>query len=191
MAARELGRAGKRVTMLEARHRCGGRIYPLPAADFGYPAEGGAEFVHGEAPVTRSLLREAGISLLPLRGTRWNVEHGSFSPNEAPVAGTDRLHNALAELKEDLPIAEFLKRTVGGPEYSRLRQSIRRIVEGYDAADPERASTLALRQIDAKDRSQPWWCGFTASHIGGIGSARPADMAKYVSSNETKRFTLF
>ena len=59
MAARELVRAGKRVTILEARDRCGGRIYPLPAEEFGYPAEGGAEFVHGAAPVTRALMREA------------------------------------------------------------------------------------------------------------------------------------
>jgi monoamine oxidase len=58
MAASELARVGKRVTILEARDRCGGRIHPLPAADFGYPAEGGAEFVHGEAPVTHGLLRE-------------------------------------------------------------------------------------------------------------------------------------
>jgi monoamine oxidase len=48
MAARQLARAGKRVTILEARDRCGGRIYPLPAEEFGYPAEGGAEFVHGQ-----------------------------------------------------------------------------------------------------------------------------------------------
>ena len=41
MTARELARAGKRVTILEARDRCGGRIYPLPAQEFGYPAEGG------------------------------------------------------------------------------------------------------------------------------------------------------
>src|SRR5260221_6756877 len=66
MTARELGRAGKRVTILEARDRCGGRIHPLPAAEFGCPAEGGAEFVHGEAPVTRALLREAGLSLTPI-----------------------------------------------------------------------------------------------------------------------------
>jgi monoamine oxidase len=58
MAARELARAGKRVTILEARDRCGGRIYPLPAADFGYPAEGGAEFIHGEARVTRCVYRK-------------------------------------------------------------------------------------------------------------------------------------
>jgi monoamine oxidase len=71
MAARDLGRAGKRVTVLEARGRCGGRIHPLPTAEFGYPAEGGAEFVHREAPVTRGLLREAGLSLLPIQGARF------------------------------------------------------------------------------------------------------------------------
>ena len=49
IAARELGRAGKKVTILEARDRCGGRIHPPPSAAFGYPTEGGAEFVHGEA----------------------------------------------------------------------------------------------------------------------------------------------
>ena len=43
MTARELVRAGKQVTILEARDRCGGRIYPLPTQEFGYPAEGGAE----------------------------------------------------------------------------------------------------------------------------------------------------
>ena len=58
MTARELVRAGEQVTILEARDRCGGRIYPLPAEEFGYPAEGGAEFVHGAAPVTRAVMRE-------------------------------------------------------------------------------------------------------------------------------------
>ena len=144
MAARELGRAGRKVTVLEARDRCGGRIHPLPAAEFGYPAEGGAEFVHGEAPVTHSLLREARLSLLPIEGAQWTVEDGKLSrepqdPHEA------QLHRALQELKDDLTVAEFLRRYFAGPEYGRLRHSIERMVEGYDAADPERASTLALR----------------------------------------------
>ena len=79
MAARDLARAGLRVTILEARHRCGGRIYPLPAEEFGYPAEGGAEFVHGGAPVTRTLMREAGLSLAPRGGTRWDIRTGRVS----------------------------------------------------------------------------------------------------------------
>ena len=66
MAARELGRAGGKVTVLEARDRCDAHIQPLPAAELGYPAEDGAEFLRGEAPVTHSLLREARLSLLPI-----------------------------------------------------------------------------------------------------------------------------
>src|SRR5579863_10767543 len=85
MAARDLARAGSRVTILEARTRCGGRIYPLPAQEFGYPAEGGAEFVHGAAPVTRALMREAGLSLLPRAGTRWSARTGALSPDEASL----------------------------------------------------------------------------------------------------------
>src|SRR3981189_2368070 len=145
MAARELARAGKRVTILEARHRCGGRIPPVPAAEFGSPAEGGAEFVHGEAPVTHGLLREARVSLLPIQGTQWTVEDGKFSREDSHDPHEAELHKALQELKDDLTVAEFLRRHFAGPECGRLRHSIERMVEGYDAADPERASTLALR----------------------------------------------
>jgi monoamine oxidase len=145
MAARELGRAGERVSILEARDRCGGRIDPLSTAEFGYPAEGGAEFIHGEAPVTRALLREAGISLLPIEGTQWSVEGGRLSRDSAADPHEAELHQALQDLHDDVAVAEFLRRHFGGPEYDRLRHSIERMVEGYDAADPERASTLALR----------------------------------------------
>src|SRR6202521_2516501 len=82
MSARELARAGKRVTILEARDRCGGRIHPLPSAEFGYAAEGGAEFVHGDAPVTRGLLREARLSLAPIEGVAWSVKGGKFARRE-------------------------------------------------------------------------------------------------------------
>jgi monoamine oxidase len=165
MAARELARAGKRVTILEARDRCGGRIHPLPSADFGYPAEGGAEFVHGEAPVTHRLLREAGLSLLPIQGTQWTVQDGKFSRQESPAPHAAELHKALRELQDDLTVAEFLKRRFAGPEYDRLRHSTERMVEGYDAADPERASILALREewMDGGRHTQ-------ARIIGGYGA---------------------
>ncbi len=145
MAARELARAGKRITILEGRDRCGGRIYPLPAEEFGYPAEGGAEFVHGAAPVTRALMREAQISLLPRGGRRWSTRTGKLLPNESSPPHMGRFYQALSEVKADLPIAEFLETHFAGRRYDELRRSITRTVEGYDAADPHRASTLALR----------------------------------------------
>ncbi len=145
MTARELVRAGKRVTILEARERCGGRIYPLSAEEFGYPAEGGPEFVHGAAPVTRALMREAQLSLLPRGGTRWSARTGTLSPNEPSPPHMGRFYRALSEVKADLPIAEFLETQFADRRYDEMRRSVTRTVEGYDAADPCRASTLALR----------------------------------------------
>jgi monoamine oxidase len=145
MAARELARAGWRVTVLEAKERCGGRIEPLPMAEFGYPAEGGAEFVHGAARVTRAVMREAGLSLSPRGGTRWTARGGALSPAEPAMPHAARFYQVLRQATDDLPIAEFLERHFGDRQYDELRRRITRTVEGYDAADPHRASTLALR----------------------------------------------
>src|SRR5262252_1171548 len=120
MAARELARAGKRATILEARERCGGRIYPLPGEQFGYAAEGGAEFVDGTAPITRALLREAHLSATPLAGTRWSARNGTFSPSDRRLPHADRLHEALADLKADLPVAEFLQRHFADQQFGEL-----------------------------------------------------------------------
>jgi monoamine oxidase len=51
----------------------------------------------------------------------------------------------LAEVKADLPIAEFLETHFADRKYDQLRRSVARTVEGYDAADPCRASTVAIR----------------------------------------------
>lgn len=156
MAARELARAGRTVTVLEARERCGGRIHPLPASEFGYAADGGAEFVHGEANVTRALLREAGLSLQEIVGTQWSFDGAKFSREDRHEPHEAELQAVLGALKHDLTLAEFLRRHFAGDKYARLRQSIERMVEGYDAADPERASILALREewIDGGHRAQ-------------------------------------
>jgi len=145
MAARGLVRGGKRVTILEARERCGGRIHPLPASEFGYAADGGAEFVHGEAPVTRGLAREAGLTVRAIGGAQWSFDGTNFSRESPRDPYDDRLHAALKDLTDDLTVADFLRGHFAGPEYARLRHAVERMVEGYDAADPARASTLALR----------------------------------------------
>src|SRR6516164_1584657 len=145
MTARELARAGRRVTILEARDRCGGRIWALPAAQFGYPAEAGAEFVHGAAPLTRAVMRDARLSLSPHRGTRWSTRSGEFAADDSPTPHVGRFYQTLQELETDLPIAEFLETRFADRQYDELRRSVTRMVEGYDAADPSRASTFAVR----------------------------------------------
>jgi hypothetical protein len=47
-------------------------------------------------------------------------------------------------LKTDLPIAEFLETHFTNRQYAELRGAVKRMVEGYDAADPDRASTFAV-----------------------------------------------
>jgi monoamine oxidase len=145
MVARELACAGKKVIILEARQRCGGRIWALPAEEFGYPAEGGAEFVHGAAPTTRALMRDAGLSLLPRGGARWSARTGTLSPAETSLPHERQFNQALRQVEADLPIAEFLDTQFAGRKYDELRRRVTRTVEGYDAADPLQASTLALR----------------------------------------------
>src|SRR5579872_6458586 len=110
MAARELARAGRRVTILEARERCGGRIHPLPPSEFGYAADGGAEFVHGEAPVTRSLAREAGLAVRTIGGAQWSFDGSTFLRENPREPYDEQLHAAVKELTEDLTVAEFLQR---------------------------------------------------------------------------------
>jgi monoamine oxidase len=165
MAARELARAGKSVTILEARDRCGGRIYPLPVEQFGYAAEGGAEFVDGSAPITRALVHEARLSLAPLAGTRWSTRGGTLAPGGRRFPHADRLHQALAELKADLPVAEFLERYFSDRQFSELRREITRMLEGYDAADPARISTFALR-----DEWLERGLGAQGRIVGGFGA---------------------
>jgi monoamine oxidase len=68
-----------------------------------------------------------------------------LSPEDGATPHAAPLRRALSALKTDLPIAEFLARHFADPHYTELRRSIMRMVEGFDAADPSRASTFALR----------------------------------------------
>jgi monoamine oxidase len=66
-AASELARAGRRTLVVEARERVGGRIWSHEEPGVPVPIELGAEFIHGEAPVTASLLASAGLSAMEMR----------------------------------------------------------------------------------------------------------------------------
>ncbi|RAW03196.1 flavin monoamine oxidase family protein [Pseudochryseolinea flava] len=143
-AARTLGKT-KKVLVLEARDRIGGRIHTVHDKTFSVPIEYGAEFIHGDLPVTKSLLEEASIKSRKGEGKVWNVYAGKLSEGEFYTEGWDDMLAKLKALQEDISINEFLQRYFNDEKYKDLRESVVQFVSGYDAADPEKASALSLR----------------------------------------------
>jgi len=146
MAGRELSAAGFPVIILEAAPQPGGRIHTLQApGEFSTPVETGAEFVHGQLPVTLGLLNTAGITYRPVKGKMVRVSKGKWGGRDLFSGGDwDQLMEKMGELQQDLSIAAFLDTRFPGERYGSLRDSIRSFAEGYDLADIQRASTLAL-----------------------------------------------
>ena len=108
MAAYELSKAGKKVMVLEARNRAGGRIHTLNAP-FSTYAELGAEFVHGDLPVTLQLLKEAGIEATPASGEMWQYHDGQFKKEYQQIDHWNLLIKKLEKLEHDTSIGNFLE----------------------------------------------------------------------------------
>lgn len=179
MAAYKLSKSGKTVAVLEARNHTGGRIHTLNNELFFQHAELGAEFIHGNLPITLELLKQAGIPYHHAGGEMWQYHEGKFNKNGFFIEGWDELLEKLQELKEDLSIHEFLEKEFPGDKYARLRDSTKQYVAGYDTANPKLASALALRtewlneDEDAQHRIEGGYCAlikFLADEIKGTGS---------------------
>lgn len=145
-AARLAAEGGCRVVVLEALDRTGGRIHTLTGGGFSHVVEAGAEFVHGDLPVTQGLLKEAGIFCRHSGGKTWQVQHGVATADEPFIEDWPLLIERLEALQEDVPLAVFLEKYLGEPAHEKLRASVVRFAEGYDAADIHRVSTFALRR---------------------------------------------
>jgi hypothetical protein len=59
------------------------------------PIEIGAEFVHGEAPETERILREAGRLVLDIEGDTWEAESGRLRRGENHWEEIDRLFQKI------------------------------------------------------------------------------------------------
>lgn len=155
MAARELSARGCLVTLLEARNRPGGRIHTLHSPAFTVPVETGAEFIHGQLPLTLQLLQEAGIAYTPIEGRMIEVKKGKWHRQEHFIDGWDTLMEKLQSLEKDMTVADFLHQYFPAKRYEELRRSVQRFAEGYDGADIRKASALSLRsEWEKEDEEQ-------------------------------------
>src|ERR1700752_669696 len=86
-AARRLSQAGRRVVVVEARDRIGGRIWTVPDPTFPLPVEMGAEFVHGRPRATWALLREAHVTPYDIAEDHWQRRGARLVPTSLDLRG--------------------------------------------------------------------------------------------------------
>jgi len=142
-AAAEIARAGRSALVLEARDRIGGRCWSLDVPGMAVPVELGAELIHGRPAATFSLLERAGAAAIDRTGSGWYVERGRLKRTGDIF---DEIRKALRKTgvpRQDVSFDTFLNRELRTVS-ARGRAFARRRVEGYDAADPARASARAI-----------------------------------------------
>ena len=143
VAAAELGRRQDAVCVLEARDRLGGRIFTRREPRVAVPIELGAEFIHGRSPATLGWLAKSSTAIIDVMGQRWTVRDGKPQRGDDLFAEMKRGLRSIRRPRQDLPFSEFLDRVASRKLSPRARQLARMLVEGFDAADATRVSTLA------------------------------------------------
>jgi monoamine oxidase len=156
MAAYELAKEGQKVIVLEASERSGGRIYTAVCDGFEQPLELGAEFVHGELPLTLALLKEAGIAYKPVKGKMLNNRKGKWSSQGEMIPDWGGIMQKMGNLKEDMTLAAFLQEHYSDDQHLELRFIIQDFAEGFDLADPTQASVFALKEEWENEHGQQY-----------------------------------
>jgi len=143
-AAKKLLELGHQVTILEAANRLGGRIHTVQGK-FSQAVELGAEFIHGKQPLTFALMKEARCKSVLRKGNHYTIVNDDLDKGDLVDDGWNKLMHELNKLQEDTDLASFLDTRFGSLEYEGLRERVRRFAEGFDIADVDRVSAVALR----------------------------------------------
>jgi len=166
-AADGLARAGRRVLVVEARDRVGGRAWSLDVPGLPVPVEMGPEFIHGRPEATFSLLRETGGAAVDRSGDGWYTQGGKLEPTGQIFAEIRTAIRQAGLPRKDVSFETYLHRELAALS-PRARAFARRRVEGYDAADPARASARAIiEEWSGEDDAT------TATHYRPLGGYGP------------------
>jgi hypothetical protein len=137
-AARELGRAGLSVCMLEARDRIGGRVFTFHDPACEVPIELGAEFIHGRAREIWDPLEKASVKITEVNGDYWCVSDRKLSSCDF-FEEVDSILDKMDDSVADESFSDFLSRRFGDPKSKRQAEMQRHAVSyvsGFNAADP-------------------------------------------------------
>jgi len=144
-AARILASRSLRAIVLEARDRIGGRVWSRQVAQITMPAELGAEFIHGEAPHTMALLRDAGMTAVATGGESWMCgEDGGLRRDDREFILASHALDGARSLAKDESADQFLRRLERDEATRHMAEAARAFVEGFEAADPAIASVKSI-----------------------------------------------
>lgn len=149
--------------VLEARGRIGGRCWTRRLPGLPVPIELGAEFIHGQAQSTLSLLQRAGVPGVESTRTQRFLERGKLREGNAFIEAQKAVQQKAVLRRQDLSFADFLAKQRLNPTTKKLAVMM---VQGFDAADPARVS--------AREIAEEWGSGALGSSQmrpqGGYGA---------------------
>ena len=150
--ARELTGAGKRVCVLEARDRIGGRIDTRRITGLAIPIELGAEFIHGESETTFGIVDAAPLVAYRLPDDHWWSREGKLTKIRDFWGDMVKLRTPISRLGDDVSFDQYLRSRRGLTP--RLRQLAWNFVEGYHAAHADRMSAKVLATADGEQSGE-------------------------------------
>jgi monoamine oxidase len=144
-AADQLARRGKRVLLLEARSRLGGRIHTIVDPVYNHPVELGAEFLEGNPEVIRDLARQEGLQFHQVTERHERARPGGKKAVPDAEELIDRLLRADPSPTRDIPVALLLREHSDRFVPDEL-EMMTLYLEGFHAADLERYGSRALAE---------------------------------------------
>lgn len=126
-------------------------MHTLHVTGLPLPIELGAEFIHGDAEPTFSIVDAAALLVHRLPDDHWWSHNGKFRPVDFWLR-TARVRARIGKLRHDVSFADFLRTQRLSP---RERQLALSFVEGYHAAHADRISAQAIRASDDELEEAP------------------------------------
>ena len=141
-AAARLANAGRRVVLLEARNRIGGRILTLRPRQWPEPVELGAEFIHGRPENLFRIVDEQRLLVERLPDVHWIRRGRKLDRIDDFWKTADRITRRMRREGRDRSAKEFLGAQRRMPR--REKQLAVSLFEGYHAASLSRISEHSL-----------------------------------------------
>ncbi|WP_051363367.1 flavin monoamine oxidase family protein [Deinococcus murrayi] len=163
-AARRLTQAGRRVRVLEARDRVGGRTHTVRLPVTGVSVDLGGQWVGPNQPHVTALLRELGLETYPTHDAGHNLAH---------LLGRTRRYRGLIP---PLPLWVLL-------DYARLSSRLERLARRvpleapWTAPDAERLDAQTFDTWITRHARTPQTRALLRLYAGAVFSADPAELS--------------